>query len=323
VHDLHRHAEDQGQMEYAKLGESDLEVSRIGFGCWAIGGHGYGRVEDRESVGAIQKALDLGVNFFDTADVYGFGHSEEVLSGALGSKRHDVVVATKFGVCWDEKGATHKDSSPRRVVEALEASLRRLKLDCIPLYQIHHHDGRIPIEETMQALLRCREEGKIKYIGCCNLAADRIKTARTAGEMVSVQTLFNIIERENGALLRDCSGVYHMGTIVYGALMRGLFSGNYGVEAVFGEKDTRSVDDNFRCPKLGNNLCIVEQLKKLGRNYKKSSAQVALRWVLDSPFITSIIVGAKSAKQVIDNAGAVGWQLTDDHWRFLDELTAR
>jgi aryl-alcohol dehydrogenase-like predicted oxidoreductase len=218
---------------------------------------------------------------------------------------------------------TYRDSSPRRVVEALEGSLRRLKLDCIPLYQIHYHDGKTPLEETMQALLRCRKEGKIKYIGCCNLPVDQIKKARNVGEMVSVQTLFNVIERKNEALLRDCNDIYHMGTVIYGALMRGLFSGKYVDQTAFGENDTRSADNNFSGSRLESNLCVVEKLKKLGRDYKKSSSQVALRWVLDSPFITSVIVGAKNANQVIDNAEAIGWQLTDDHWRLLDAFTAK
>ena len=310
-------------MEYSKLGVSGLEVSRIGFGCWAIGGHGYGRVEVQESIGAIQKALDLGINFFDTADVYGFGHSEEVLSRALGQRRHDVVIATKFGVCWDAKGTTYKDSSPKRMVEALEGSLRRLKLDCIPLYQIHHHDGQTPIEDTMEALLRCQEEGKIKCIGCCNLTMHLVTAEKNVGQMVSIQTLFNLIERENEVLLRDCHSIHHMGTVIYGALMRGLFSGKYGDQTGFGENDTRSVDDNFRDPKLKHNLRVVEQLREFGKHYKKSSAQVALRWVLDLPCITSIIVGAKNEDQVVDNVGSVGWQLAEEHWRFLDNLTRK
>lgn len=155
-------------MEYKKLGHSDIEVSRIGFGCWAIGGHGYGKVDDRDSMLAIQKAVDLGINFFDTADVYGFGHFEEILSKALGSKRHDVVIATKFGVNWDNNGKTFLDCSPGRIETAIDASLRRLKLEMIPLYQIHWYDNVTPLEEVLLQLKRCQEIGKIRYIGLSN-----------------------------------------------------------------------------------------------------------------------------------------------------------
>ena len=149
-------------MEYAKLGLSDLRVSRIGFGCWAIGGHGYGKTDDKESIKAIQKALHLGINFFDTADVYGFGHSEEILCKALGSQKDNVIIATKFGVNWDERGNTFYDCSPKRVTEALEGSLRRLKIDCIPVYQIHWYDNVSPILETLEVLKKYQESGKIQ-----------------------------------------------------------------------------------------------------------------------------------------------------------------
>ena len=155
-------------MEYVKFGSTPLTISRIGVGCAAIGGYDYGKVDDRESVTAIRKAFDLGITFFDTADVYGFGHAEEILAQALGKHRAEVIVATKFGVSWEGKGRTTRDISAARVVEALEGSLRRLKLECIPLYQIHWHDFRTSLEETMQALKRCQEAGKVRFVGCCN-----------------------------------------------------------------------------------------------------------------------------------------------------------
>src|SRR5947207_3407434 len=158
-------------MEYRKLAFTDLEVSRVGFGGWAISGHGWGPVDDRESAAAVQRALDLGINLFDTADVYGFGHSEEVLASALGDERRHAVIATKFGVTWDARGRVSRDVSPPRVVAALEASLRRLRLDCIPLYQVHWPDGATPVAATMEALRRCQEAGKVRWIGCCNFSA--------------------------------------------------------------------------------------------------------------------------------------------------------
>jgi aryl-alcohol dehydrogenase-like predicted oxidoreductase len=310
-------------MEYLKLGQSDLEVSRIGFGCWAIGGHGYGWVDDQESIGAIHKACDLGINFFDTADVYGFGRSEEVLAKALGRRRHDVVIATKFGVCWDANGKTYKNTRPETVIKALEGSLRRLKVDQIPLYQIHWHDGETPIADTMEALLKCRNEGKIRHIGCSNLSWSLIAEAREYGSIIAIQSLFNVIQRETESLLRDCSTLFQMGTVSYGALARGLFSGKYNEETAFSVNDTRSTDDNFQGSRLSHNLLFIQIMKEIGMYYDKSSAQVALRWILDSPFITSVMVGSKNAKQVTENVGALGWHLAEEHWRLLDYLSGK
>jgi len=310
-------------MEYAKLGTSDLVISRIGFGCWAIGGHGYGVVEDSQSIRAIHRALDLGVNFFDTAGVYGFGRSETVLAEALGERRRDAVIATKFGVHWDEDGRIYKDSSPGRVVGALEESLRRLNIDCIPLYQIHFHDQKTPIADTMEALLKCRDAGKLRYIGCTNFPMHLVEEARRAGEIISIQARMNVIQRENESLLKNCFQTHHMGTIIYGALMRGLFTGKYDEKSNFGINDTRSADANFQGDRLAYNLGIIERMRELGQRYNQSCAQIALRWVLDSPYVTSVIVGAKSEDQVVNNVKSIGWHLEEKDWPFIECLTRK
>ncbi len=296
-------------------------ISRIGFGCWAIGGHGYGVVEDSQSIRAIHRALDLGVNFFDTAGVYGFGRSETVLAEALGERRRDAVIATKFGVHWDKDGRIYRDSSPGRVVGALEESLRRLNIDCIPLYQIHFHDQKTPIADTMEALLKCRDAGKLRYIGCSNFPLQLVEEARRAGDVVSIQARMNVIQRENEPLLERCFRAHGMGTIIYGALMRGLFTGKYSAESKFGASDTRSVDPNFQGDRLAYHLGIVEEMRELGQRYNQSCAQIALRWVLDSPCVTSVIVGAKTADQVADNVKAVGWRLEEGDRRTIDRMT--
>lgn len=157
-------------MDRVSLGSTDLHVSRVGFGCAVMGGWDYGAADDNESISAVHAALDQGINFFDTADVYGLGHAEEVLGRALRDQGDDVVVATKFGVRWDAQGRTVRDCSPGWVVRALEDSLRRLGRERISLYQIHWPDPTVPIEDTMEALERCRAQGKIQHIGCCNFS---------------------------------------------------------------------------------------------------------------------------------------------------------
>jgi aryl-alcohol dehydrogenase-like predicted oxidoreductase len=305
-----------GAAEYSALVGSELRLSRVGFGCWAVGGHGYGVVDDGESISAIQQALSSGINFFDTADIYGFGHSEEVLSKGLGARRHDVVIATKFGVCWDATGKTYRDSSARRVVEALEGSLRRLRVDCIPLYQLHQHDGVTPLEETMEALCRCREKGKVRFIGCTNLSAVQMASMNAIARLSSIQLQFSLANRSHERLLQDCEAE-GMSTIVYGALVRGLLSGKYDRHAAFGRNDTRSTDADFRGPQFERGLEIVRELASAAERYDKSPAQVALRWVLDSQFISSVIVGMKTRDQVVGNIGAMGWSLTIEDWQRL------
>jgi aryl-alcohol dehydrogenase-like predicted oxidoreductase len=307
-------------MECAKLGLTDLSISRIGFGCWAIGGHGYGKVDDRESREAIRKALEIGINFFDTADVYGFGHSEKILGSALGSQRHEAVIATKFGVAWDENGKTYKDCSPNRITEALDASLKRLGIDCIPLYQIHWHDGVTPFADIMETLRRCQEKGKIRYIGCSNLSTALILEADKSLRLESSQMPYNLIHRGAERDIYHCFNKLKMGILTYGVLARGLLSGKYSVESKFSADDTRSNDPNFSVEAISKSLTIVQELEKIGRAYHKTPSQVAVRWVLDNPSITTAIVGMKTAQQVIENAESAEWRLNVDDWERLSNL---
>jgi len=309
-------------MEFRKLGSSNLQVSRVGFGCWPMSGHGYGAADDDKSLRAVQEALDLGINFFDTADVYGFGHSETILSKALGSRRHDVVIATKFGVGWDLQSRTFKDCSSGHVLKALEGSLRRLRIDSIPLYQIHWPDTQTPISETMETLLKCRESGKIQHLGCCNFPLPLIRDATSVCELVSIQVEFGVGRLQNMALLRDCHQSQHMGTIIYGVLGRGIYSGKYDFDSQFGENDTRDRDEQFKGERLIRNLGTVEGLRKIGTLYRRPPAQVAVRWAIESPFVTSAIVGMKNAEQVRDSVEALDWELEPEHFRWLLDLDA-
>jgi len=308
-------------MEYVKLGSTPLEVSRIGFGCWAIGGHGYGYVDGDVSKRAIRKALDLEINFFDTANVYGFGYSESLLSEALGERRHNVVIATKVGVNWDSKGKTYRDCSPRNISQSLEESLRRLKVDCIPLYQIHWHDGKTRIDEIMDTLGRCRESGKIKYIGFCGFPTALIDVACSLGELVSMQALYNVKRRENEKTMKNCFYGHRMAVVAYEVLGRGLFSGKYGAGSRFGEKDTRGNDPEFQGKQLARNIEISRVLGEVGAKHGKSAAQTAIRWVLERQFVTCALVGAKSPRQVAENAGALGWSLDEEDLERLNQIT--
>ena len=301
-------------MEYVKLQNTDLTISKLGFGCEPAGGTDWGKVNDRDSIAAIRRAVELGINFFDTADVYGLGRSERILSEALGNTRHEVVIATKFGVGWREvpgrRAKTFLDSSPARVVEALEASLRRLKLDCIPLYYIHWPDPRTPIGRTMEVLNKCRRAGKIRAIGVSNFSTTQIRDAHQEGPIACVQTAYNLIQRGGESTILPFCDDLRLGVVTYGPLAQGLLTGKYSADAAFGADDRRSRLVHFQKETLAQNLEIVERLKTVSRHYQKSPAQVAIRWILDNPRITAAIVGVKSPKQLHENLAAMDWTLS-------------
>jgi aryl-alcohol dehydrogenase-like predicted oxidoreductase len=297
-------------MESKELGNTGLKVSRIGFGCWAIGGHGYGKVDDKESIDTIREAVDCGVNFFDTANVYGFGHSEEILGKALRGKVNDVVIATKFGLDWGLDGKIYKDCSPKAIIKSLEGSLKRLEIDSIPLYQIHWHDNKTPIASIMETLEKCKAQGKIKHIGCSNFSYELILEAFNKSRLESLQVPYSIVQLNHENDIIRCVKKFNIGIVAYNVLGRGLLSGKFNVGSTFGEDDTRSNDENFIGQKFKRNLKIAEELSGIGSTYGKTGSQIAIRWVLDNPAITSAIIGIKNKSQLMENIGAVDWNLS-------------
>jgi len=297
-------------MESQKLGTTDLEISRVGLGGWAIGGHGWGRVDDSDSIEAIRRAFDLGVTFFDTADAYGLGHSEEILCRALGENRKKVVIATKGGVRWDERRRITHDTDPQYITQALEASLRRLKLDRIPLYHIHWPDTKTPIAATMEALKKAQEEGKIGHIGCSNLSPEQITEAQSVARIDSVQVGYNLLNGEKLDQLRECCQAYSMAVIAHTPLAQGLLTGKFTSRAQFGPDDIRSRSEYFEGSKFEENLGKADRLRQMAAKYGKTPSQVALRWVLDDPQVAGVIPGAKRPSQVEENVGAADWRLS-------------
>lgn len=310
-------------MEYQRLGFADLEVSRIGFGCWAIGGHGYGNVNDSESVRAVRRALDCGINFFDTADVYGFGHSEEVLGKALGLQRNKVIIASKFGVAWDKNGNTWRDCGVRRVTVALEESLKRLKIDCIPLYQIHWHDEKTPIDDVMEELVRCRDAGKLLHIGVSNFSRELLSDVCNKYKITSFQCLYNLAKRKNDDIIKYSSKDLGISVFTYGVIGRGVFAAKYGEDSQFGKNDTRSIDNDFIGKRYKENISLAVKLREIGEKYRKTPAQVAIRWVLESQFVTCAITGVKNEAQVYENASSTGWSLKYDDMKLIDSFVQK
>lgn len=308
-------------MEFSRLGLTGYDVSRVGFGCAPMGGYDYGEINDADSIRAVRKALDLGINFFDTADVYGFGHAEEVLGKALGKERNRAVIATKFGLKWDNNGRVTRDCSRKRVFEAVEGSLRRLQVDAIDLYQMHWPDLSTPLCETMDALLACQAAGKIIHIGCSNFTIELIDELCKSGKVDSLQASYSMLDRaaEHG-ILRSC-GELGLSFIAHSPLARGFLSGKYGPGHGFEGTDTRN-----GCPYFaqddGRKARLVARMREVGARHGKTVSQVAIRWILDNPLVTSAIVGVKNESQLYENTLSADWRLSDSEFKELSSISS-
>ena len=287
------------------MGRADLAVSRVAFGCAAIGGYDYGGADDAMSERAVRAALDAGITLFDTADVYGFGHAESILGRALGADRHRVAIATKCGVRWGPDGRTRRDASPAYITSAVDASLRRLGVDCITLMQIHWPDPSTPIAETMHALERCREAGKVRYLGCCNFDFELVEEAQRHGRLESQQLPLAVGQREWAECARACADRHGMAVLCYNTLAQGLFSGKFAPGTAFPAEDLRSRSALFAGERGTANFALLERLREAACREGRTPAQVAVRWVLAQPGVTSAIVGARSPEQVEENVAAV------------------
>ena len=292
---------------------SRIPASRLGFGCAAIGGYDYGAVRDDESILAVQRALDAGITLFDTADVYGLGHAEQILGRGLGRRRPEVIIATKVGVRWDDGGRTVRDLTPAYLESALEASLRRLGVDCISLYQMHWPDPRTPIDATLETLDRFRQHGKIRWIGCCNVDIAAIDRAQRACRVDAVQLPFSLVDRAHETTLQHAHATHGMLVTVYNALAQGLLTGKYDAASRFGSDDLRSRSDLFHGPRLEDGLEALARVRVLAARRGRTPAQIALRWAAEQPFVDAVLAGMKTPAQVDENRSAFGWDVdTDD-----------
>lgn len=292
-------------MQYRRLGTSDLEVSVVALGCWAMGGEVsvWGPVDDNESIAAIQQGLDLGMTLIDTAPAYGHGHSEEIVGKAIAGRRDQVVLATKCGLIWREAGGTiERRLTAKSVVDECAASLRRLRVECIDLYQIHWPDPNTPLAETMETLLRLREQGKIGAIGVSNFSCEQLAEARKFGPVECLQPELSMFEPAALDELLPYCREYHLGVLAYGPLARGLLTGKFDAASRF--KDLRAKDPRFAGAAFSRNLSILQRLKAISLELGCTLAQLALRWVIQQDGVSAAIAGVKRASQVVENARA-------------------
>ena len=310
-------------MEKHKLGNSDMYITPIGVGAWAMGGGGWqwawGPQEDVDSLSAIHEALDHGVNWIDTAAVYGLGHSEEVVARALQGRSARPYVFTKCERVWDKDGHITGSLKAGSIRRECEASLRRLKLDVIDLYQIHWPEPDIDIEEGWTEMARLKEEGKVRYIGVSNFNVAQMERAQRIAPITSLQPRYSLISREVEHDVLPFAARNGIGVIVYSPMYSGLLTGTMTRERIanFAVDDWRRYDPNFHEPLLSRNLARVEMLQEIGARHGRSAAQVAIAWTIAHPAVTGAIVGVRSAEQVRGVIGAGEFRLDRS---VLDEL---
>jgi len=304
-------------MKTRKLGNSDLELTPMGLGAWAVGGDqwqfGWGPQDDTNSVAAIHRALELGINWIDTAAVYGLGHSEEIVRKALaqwsGPRPH---VFTKCGMTWNEQRQVDYSLKAESVRRECEASLRRLGVDAIDLFQIHWSaDDLSETEEGWSELAKLKQEGKVRWIGVSNFSLAELKAAHAIAPITSLQPPYNLIKREIEPEILPWCQQNGVGVVVYSPMASGLFTGAMTREraTALPETDWRSRNPEFQEPKLSQNLALVERLKAVGARHGRSPGETAIAWALRRPEVTAAIVGSRNAKQIEGEIGAMEFRL--------------
>jgi aryl-alcohol dehydrogenase-like predicted oxidoreductase len=307
------------RVEKRKLGNSDLSITPLGFGAWALGGangkFGWGPQDDAESIAAIRRALERGVNWIDTAAAYGFGHSEEVVARALAgvSESERPYVFTKAGLVPDGKGGNLEVLDPASLRRECEASLRRLQVEAIDLYQIHWPTDRIEdIDAGWATLADLQREGKVRWIGVSNFNVEELQRAEAIAPITSLQPPYSLLRREIETDILPYVRAHNIGVIVYSPMQSGLLSGTMTSEraAALPASDWRSRSPEFQEPKLSANLALVERLRAIGAKHDASPGEVAIAWTLRNPAVTGAIVGARTPAQVDGWIGAAELRLS-------------
>jgi aryl-alcohol dehydrogenase-like predicted oxidoreductase len=297
------------KMELIDIPGTSLKVSPVAIGTWAIGGWMWGGTDEAESIATIRGAFEHGINIVDTAPVYGFGRSEEIVGKAIAEAglRADVLIATKAGLQWDG-GRVSRNASRARILREVEDSLRRLRTDYIDIYQVHWPDPLVVIEETAEAMLTLLEQGKIRAIGVSNFSVLQMERFRRVAPLHVLQPPYNLFERDIETDLLPYCRRNKIATLGYGALCRGLLSGRMQANTVFDGDDLRRTDPKFLEPRFAQYLAAVEKLDRLAQRYGKRVIHLAVRWMLDQG-ITTALWGARHPHQLNPVDGVTGWSL--------------
>jgi aryl-alcohol dehydrogenase-like predicted oxidoreductase len=300
-------------METSRIPGTNLQFSRIGLGTWAMGGWMWGGTDENESIRTIISAIERGITLIDTAPVYGFGQSEEIVGKALewAGLRQRVSIATKVGLDWKD-GAPFRNATRKRIFAEIEASLKRLRTDVIDIYQVHWPDPTTPIDETADAMATLFRQGKIRAIGVSNFSPDQMNEFGLVAPIHTAQPPYNLFERQIEEKILPYCVRDGIGVLAYGAICRGLLSGRMNPDSRFEGDDLRQTDPKFRPPRFAQYLEAVALLDRFARqNYGKRVIHLALRWVLDQPGVSSALWGARHPGQLDPVGDVMGWTLDD------------
>jgi aryl-alcohol dehydrogenase-like predicted oxidoreductase len=316
-------------MNSRQLGKNGPYLTEIGLGAWAIGGPwqwGWGPQDDDQSIKTIHRALELGINWVDTAAVYGLGHGEEIVGRAIKGKQSDVLIATKCGLVWDDRRRVRNNIRPESIRKECENSLKRLQMDVIDLYQIHWPDQQTKVQDSWGEMVRLKEEGKVRHIGVSNFDVKLLEKCQKIHPVQSLQPPYSILHRIKypeieKEILPWCkqNGV---GVIAYGPLQSGLLTGKFSHKKLeqLAHDDWRHRSEFFKEPAFSTSLEFVEKLKPIAHKYGKSLTELAIAWVLMNTAMTSAIVGARHPEQVDSNIGGAGWKISDENMEEISRL---
>jgi len=315
-----------------KLGYTDLHLTTIGLGTYAIGGPqwrwGWGPQDDSESIAALRRGLDLGINWIDVAPAYGLGHAEEVVGQAIAGRRNEVIIATKCGLAWDEDGErpdVYGLLKAESVRAECEASLKRLNADVIDLYHIHWPHDEEHLEEAWSTIADLIREGKVRYAGVSNFSMEQIKRVQAIEPVASLQPPYSMLERGVEEEILGYCAANEIGVVAYGPMQNGLLTGKYTKERIAGLPDTdwRKGSPHFSQPAIGVTLALLEDLLPIAERNGKTLPQLAIAWVLRRPEVTSAIVGSRRPSQIEGTATAGDWVLSAEDIDAIDALLAK
>lgn len=316
--------ENTAALTLRRLGNSDMDLTPIGFGAWAIGGgdwqYAWGPQDDSDSIAAIHRALDLGINWIDTAAIYGLGHSEEVVAQALKGMRRKPYIFTKCSLRWRDDKSIYHSLKAGSVAEELEASLRRLQVESIDLYQVHWPNPEDEIEEGWEALERLRQQGKIRWIGVSNFNVEQMERVRKIASITSLQPPYSMLRRAVEEQILPFAQEHGIGVINYSPMVSGLLTGKMTAErvAAMPADDWRRKAVEFNEPRFSRNLRLVDLLREIGSPRGVTPGVVAIAWTLHHPAITAAIVGGRNARQVEETASALTFRLSEDEYRQIN-----
>jgi aryl-alcohol dehydrogenase-like predicted oxidoreductase len=314
-------------MKFCPIGPSDLQASVIGLGTWAMGGDGWGGTDENEVIAAIRASLDAGINLIDTAPIYGFGLSEELVARAIAGRRDQVILATKCGLVWNEArgdfffpsphGPVHRYLGAASVFREVEESLRRLKTDYLDLYQTHWQETTTPVEETMAALLQLQQQGKIRAIGVSNVEVGQLQRYLSVGPVASVQELYSMVDREQEAALLPFCRKQHLAFLAYSPIAMGLLTGKIKPGQKFADGDMRNTSKRFAPEVVAAVNAFLVEIAPIARQHGLTLAQLAINWTLHQPGVTHVLCGARSPGQARENATACAPELPSADLDFI------